>query len=620
MKRSLPLLVAAAFLLVALAGARSAVPALPTADHATPVRFSDAASIGSLPPLPAGLGATARAGRILGEASVQGRTPSAWLQEARSFGLDAPVRASAPGGADLRASVLALYGAAGVPPTRADLAAVDEAIARLPTAARAPTADLVATVAAAYGAQEGVVAHVTSRLAAGDLRADGVLLHADERDATLARAHDVVNALDAFRAQWSGLGLSLSVPTCLAPVTVTGDCLAYLGSSGNDAYPCNPAPLPDPILIVDPSGDDTYTCGAGAARPVPDNDRPANGLALSVVADLSGTDTFSYTGGPSAVQGAGYLGGLGILVHYSGNDHYAADMTRTSAWGSLLPFNDDGGAQGFGNAGVGILLDGWGDSVYESHIHSPDGECMFGYAQGWGGNGGVGIASDSWGNNTWIGTGDSTAAFGAPSFCWVGVYNHGSSLGGVGILANTGGGKAAFLDYDNSTSTDFYAQGFAGFGGLGLLYDQGADDTFIAESHATNANIDPALNCAFGTGSAGGVGVLWAEGGNDAFLANTTSDKGAVTMVQGAGDVFGAYGLFVHNGGRDDNEAYASTTGAGFTGVFGRGVLDSTYHEWNVAGTFVHTGGETDTYVPLISDPVGGTAENSNEWIAGVDS
>jgi hypothetical protein len=33
----------------------------------------------------------------------------------------------------------------------------------------------------------------------------------------------------------------------------------------------------------------------------------------------------------------------------------------------------------------------------------------------------------------------------------------------------------------------------------------------------------------------------------------------------------------------------------------------------------VHTGGETDTYVPLITDPVGGTAENNNEWLAGVD-
>src|SRR5687768_17684969 len=52
---------------------------------------------------------------------------------------------------------------------------------------------------------------------------------------------------------------------CLAPVAP--DCLAWLGGCGNDAYAPTPGPFPDPVLTVEPCGDDRYTNSAGGANP-----------------------------------------------------------------------------------------------------------------------------------------------------------------------------------------------------------------------------------------------------------------------------------------------------------------------------------------------------------------
>jgi hypothetical protein len=172
-----------------------------------------------------------------------------------------------------------------------------------------------------------------------------------------------------------------------------------------------------------------------------------------------------------------------------------------------------------------------------------------------------------------------------------------------------------YLDWNNATATDYYAQGFAGFGGLGVLYDDGGDDEYVAESHGTDVTIDPALNCAFGTASGGGVGILWDEEGDDYYYADTTSDKGAVTMVEGDGDVGAGYGLFIDRSGTDVHKAYAS--GPGFVGIYGRGVLDPS-SDFNVAGTYLDLGGATDTYIPTITW-LGGTATNNNVWVAGAD-
>ncbi|MHB1261528.1 MAG: hypothetical protein ACYC2H_07410 [Thermoplasmatota archaeon] len=648
MVRPLAPLLGSALLLALLAAPLAPAGLLVAAPSPTPIALGDTAQPATrqspmrelaalhaadfpLDPLPAGLDAAGRADYLLNVRQQLGRTPAEWIGVADGFGADLEGRevAAAPE-VRLTAALDALYAAAGVVPSEQDVRNSRSAAASMDPSIEPALAGLVAAVAEAYAGQASVAASMPARWAAWD--GVGALLAPAERDAMAERASHIVGSIGKMGAS-VGPGPDVVIPTarvCLAPLAP--DCLAWSGSWHADSYPPTPGPFPDPILIVDSGGDDTYTNSAGGANPtgliVPGpNPAGGNGLAISVVADLGGNDDYTYSGEVSVLQGSGSVGGLGILVDTDGDDRYFADFERTTVGPALVAgvgtYYIDGGAQGTGYAGLGLLLDAWGDDVYDQRISSSQGRCIWGFSQGFGGAGGLGISSDLWGDDAWLSSGTGLTGgndcwgVGTTNDAFQGMYPQGVGIyAGVGIMTDNGLGRDVYLDYNNATTVDYYAQGFGAFGGLGILVEDGGDDVYVAYEKATSTWINPTLNCAYGTGSLGGVGIMLELGGNDEYLVETVSDKGAETMMEGDGEPIPGYGLFIDADGVDRHEGIATTTGAGTTTIYGRGVFDAGH---NLAGTYLDLGSDDDLYLPVIAG-IGGSADDDSQWLFGIDA
>jgi hypothetical protein len=666
--------------------ALSTTDANPYTMHALAQRYAGAFP---LDPIPQGMSAQQRADYILDQHVVMGRTPQQWLDWAhQAYAAQASAAPSPPTASPLEGAILDLYRAAGIAPSPQEAAAAHTSAAGIPPQARGAMADLVATVAQAYAEQRPVADAVLERARAANAPAGPTFLSLAERDAMMERSARIVAAIHRLQDALSSLpqpeATRMSGPHCLAPLYLFGDCLAYYGSHGDDTYASNPPPFPDPILIIDPKGDDTYTDSAGGANPsrghgltynpsldadgeatsceinnlLGDADPgaaiacldgigpgalaaidytehnatraafPGNNLALSVVADYEGDDHYTYIGEPSVVQGAGYLGGMGILVDQYGNDTYLANFTRTDFpppnIGNVIG-NQDGGAQGYGYGGFGLLLDDWGDDVYDFRIASTAGRCVWGWAQGFGGAGGIGISSDLWGNDDWLATGrellgDEDCYGSGGNTAVLGLYPQGVGiLGGVGIMTDTGQGDDDYHAYNTASTPDSYGQGYS-VGGLGIMYDDGGTDDFVASETATVTSNNTTLNCAFGSGEAGGVAVLLVGPGDTRYLTETTSNKGAWSMSEGWGE--GGYGLFVDRGGVDRHLMYATSGPLPSTAALaGRGNTlgggDSLF------GNYLDQGGDEDAYVgPPFSvlDHFGPDPQpNDSVWDGGAD-
>ncbi|HUR24672.1 MAG TPA: hypothetical protein VM327_01490 [Candidatus Thermoplasmatota archaeon] len=604
--------------------APSAPPDLSPERH-SPLREMALAYAGSFPaqPLPEGLDAQGRADYILNELPTLGRTPAEWLDwAAASFTLDPP--AGGPAAADLGDATAALYAAVGASPSGPDLEAARDASAGVPADVRAPLANLVAAVADAYAAQAPLAREAAARLPA--FTPDQPILALEERDAMARRA---VSIVDAIRQVSVAVGptpdqaVPVPAPICLAPVAP--DCLAWLGGCGNDVYAPTPGMFPDPVLTVEPCGDDLYTNSAGGANPS-GLLAPGNNLVVSVVADLGGQDDYLYAGEMSVVQGSGSVGGIGLLVDSAGDDVYDAAFERDLFGPYPLLGYMDGGAQGTGWAGFGLLLDAWGDDVYDLDVSSTSGRCIWGFAQGFGAAGGIGISSDLWGNDAWLSDGVGITSPSGLDDCWgqgtgddafQGLYPQGSAIyAGVGIMTDHGFGDDVYLNYNNARTVDYYAQGFGAFGGLGILFEDGGDDEYVAYEKATASWINPTLNCAYGTGSLAGVGIMLELGGNDTYLVETISNVGAESMFQGDGEPIPAYGLFVDADGADRHEGKASSTGGGTASIYGHGAFEPNH---DLVGTFLDLGGDLDQYIPVIGVSPFGPTTNNNVWLFGAD-
>lgn len=563
-----------------------------------------------LPAPPAGQTPAERAHWMLEERSTLGRAPMEWVRwSQRTFLTDAVGAGATAPGADLAAGVTRLYEALGVPLGAAEAAGLTREAASVPAAVRGPFADLVSVVADAYAAQLPVAAAVV------DARARGFdphtpLLSAGVRDAMATRSAAVVAAVRRFRAQTAPFFAEAAVTG--GPIFSDPEDLVVLGGTGDDTY-TRSGLFPDPILLVDPAGSDTYANSAGGACPVsPEIDLfflegrwlECNSLVVSVVADLGdgvtapSDDAYVYNGPPAAVQGAGGPGGLGILIDVGGNDRYEATMTR----GNVAPFVTyyfDGGAQGYGYAGEGLLLDGLGDDLYRFDVASSHGRSIWAFAQGFGAAGGLGISIDGDGVDQWLSNGLGIA--GAFDDAFQGLYTDGVGFyGGVGIMADLGGDDDVYDSRDIAQTTDYYAQGFGAFGGLGVLYEDGGDDSYYAYEAATNPWIDPLLSCAYGTASFGGVGAMVDVSGNDTYVAGIDSPTGVSLMSWGDGSPGIAYGVFADTGGDDRYELQpvGSTVISGGWGVWHPTVgdpIDAPLGE-NTFGAFLDAGG-TDTYV-----------------------
>lgn len=577
---------------------------------------------------PAGQTPEQRAEWLLRQRPMLGRTPAAWLDFANT-GFDVSSPAIAPlRVADLTTEVLRTYSLVGQTPRADEPAHLAAQAAALPPVVRAELASLVATVNDAYAAQAPLANAVAARLNAG-FDPTQPALTAAERDATTARQQSIVAALARFRAIALPALPTVAVPAD-APLFTDFEGLIVVGGMGNTTHNRG-GNIQDPVLLVEPAGSDTYNNSAGGACPVTLNTfgkwLQCNSLVISVVADLGdgvtgvSNDQYLYNGEPAAVQGAGGPGGIGVLVDVGGNDRYDATMTRTNA-GPFQPvlYYFDGGAQGYGYAGSGLLLDATGDDYYYFATKSTQGRSIWSFAQGFGGAGGVGIATDGGGSDQWVTPGlGITGGNGG----FQGVYTQGVGIyGGVGIITDTGTTRDVYSANLTSLTTDYYSQGFGAFGGLGMQSDAGGNDSYTATQTASSSWINPLLNCAFGTGSYAGLGIFLEAGGNDAYFgASTATNNGGATIDDfGAGHPGVSYGLFVDAGGADRYEMKATSAGGGYTKTAGLGywepgfgnILDAPVGH-NTFGTFLDAGGATDTY---IGAP---WATNNSQWAFGAD-
>lgn len=277
---------------------------------------------------------------------------------------------------------------------------------------------------------------------------------------------------------------------------------------GNDTYMAKSHSLGCGIfgagILVDRGGDDTYMgdiCCQGASS-----------FGVGMLIDHAGRDNYSAA---LYSQGFGYIMGTAALVDYGGNDRYAVGWK----YGDVLRYEDHyiSLSQGFGfglrphfSGGVGLLIDGEGNDIYQSDI----------FGQG-------------------------------ASYWW--------SLGGLVDYS----GNDQYISYQ-------YAQGNGTHLSLGALIDLTGDDLYSSKGVSQGCGHDLAfgllLDCAGNdqyncfdlsqaAGSANGVGMVIDLLGDDAYMARTRLN------THGYGNPrreYGSIGLLLDLSGQDFYRGYGA--------------------------------------------------------------
>lgn len=319
--------------------------------------------------------------------------------------------------------------------------AVDDAelareVATLAASDARAIAELVDAVADAKLASERILGADDVAFLRDDLRSKmlGMTLRGDTGLLdVLSRADMAQAAAAARRLAHATVALEALLPASGCERVVDLPFVA-IGSPCDDVY----GPGDTLLILVDYGGNDVYLNNAGSG---------IAGVGVGIAIDQgSGNDIYRAT---LAAQGFG-LAGVGILVDEGGSDLY-----------NLTQFG-----QGFGVAGVGVLYDhGVGDDVYES-AHT--GETVGTKA---GGLGGIGILRDDGGS-------DRYQQDGLDGF----VYGAG---GGTGLMLEYGGDDAYVSNEVAIVLLGIPLGTFAGpiqvsaeAGATAILYEAGGDDTY----------------------------------------------------------------------------------------------------------------------------------------------
>jgi hypothetical protein len=306
-----------------------------------------------------------------------------------------------------------------------------------------------------------------------------------------------------------------------------------VGGSGPNIY------KEDAALILDLGGDVLYINNAGGTRP---------GMPVALVIDWGGNDR--YLSRENFSQGAGLLGG-GFLMDMGGDDTFVSmdGSQGTGFWGIGVLYHGEGSTtytardycQGVGQMGIGLLIDRRGDDRYH---------CSFG-GQGLGLFGGTGILLDEGGNDFYQ-LGGLKPDFRDPLKSTVSMgQGFGQGIraekgihgvpGGIGMLIDEGG--------DDTYIADYFAQGASYYYGLGILDDRDGNDRYISGRYAQGAGIHSS------------VGVLLDRKGSDFYYAS-------FGVAQGMGHDFGV-GYFEDDEGKDHYWGGTLVQGAATNGSVG---------------------------------------------------
>jgi len=339
----------------------------------------------------------------------------------------------------------------------------------------------------------------------------GLLLGDFDMDAIAGGALEIARRVEAL-ASLAGRSGTLVVETPAGRVAV--------GSPGDDRYE-GPA-WERVLLLVELGGNDVYRVPAGATT--------ALEHGVSVVLDLGGDDDHGYEPVPVPLDTAD--DGT-VRPPSDGAGRVAPAMGQGPSSRSQVA------RQGAGRGGIGMLFDlGSGRDRYASLRMS----------QGYGALG-VGVLSDRGGVDVYV---SEAGSQGAASF-------------GVGLLEDRGPEGDVYATYATS-------QGFAYSRGVGVLWDEGGDDTYTASPHDVlywSPQIPGSSNSSFSQGvgfgrradfgdgvfMSGGLGVLRDVAGDDEYVA--------AVFAQASGYWFGM-GMLLDGAGNDryDAEWYAQASDA----------------------------------------------------------
>ncbi len=320
-------------------------------------------------------------------------------------------------------------------------------------------------------------------------------------------------------------------------------CVIDLG--GNDGYVDGTTSLQRPLLVlIDLDGNDIYR----SAKP---GVQGAAVLGVSMVLDLAGDDKYQ---AQDVAQGSA-IGGVGILIDYAGSDEYLGlRRVQGHALGGVGLLIDRGGhddyraamwAQGFGAPlGFGMLDDVEGDDHYFSGGQWPDSYEETPGLEGWGQGVGAGIRQVADGGIGVIldGSGDDVYEFD--------YLSHGGGYWcGVGFARDFGGNDQRLItrtSYARGGRTEPKFQRFGcGWGchyAVGFCIDDAGNDVYEGTIMGTGM----AWDCA--------IGFLFDFGGDDRYEA-----AGGLTQGTGAQASLGV--LFDYNGDdnyRGYGQGYAS--------------------------------------------------------------
>ncbi len=362
---------------------------------------------------------------------------------------------------------------------------------------------------------------------------------------------------------------------------------AVIDLGGNDIYHEGTVSLRRPVLVViDLDGDDKYVgkspgiqgsaiMGISLLIDRAGNDTyqavdVAQGSALcgvGILVDFGGDDTFV---GLRRVQGTA-LGGVGVLINRDGNDRYRGAMW-TQGFGNPLGFGlladldgadhyytgglyvdsypetpgYEGWGQGVGagmravaSGGIGVLLDGGGDDVYEYDYLSHGG----GYWCG------LGFARDFAGNDRRVG--GTKAAYNGGRRAEPDFVRFGCGWGchyALGFLFDDAG--------DDLYTGTIMSVGFAWDLAVGYLIDFAGDDVYIGNQ---------------GNGAQAGLGVLFDYNGDDDYRGNRQGYASSGMTYHELSQAGGNFSFLIDYGGTDKYGSGAKNNGylqRGWSGGF----------------------------------------------------
>jgi hypothetical protein len=267
--------------------------------------------------------------------------------------------------------------------------------------------------------------------------------------------------------------------------------------------------------------------------------RRVQGQALGgvgILIDRSGRDDYHAA---MWAQGLGAPLGFGLLDDLSGDDHYYCG----GKWRDSYPETPgcEGWGQGVGagirqvaDGGIGVILDGGGDDVYEYDYISHGG----GYWLG------LGFARDFGGNDRRFG-GTQTAYSGGP---------RGETL--FQRFSNGFGCHYALGFCFDDAGDDTYDGTIMGLGfgwdlGVGVLCDFGGNDRYEATGGSNQGN-----------GAQASLGILFDYGGNDVYLGDWQGYASSGISYHPMPQCGGNFSFLIDYGGKDsygseaENDAY----------------------------------------------------------------